>query len=72
MTVLCVISFDVYPGLDVVLLHCTVSPLKREIVEMQSVTWFAGSLEVNTVDMCTVPTSTESTTTAWTLSVTTR
>lgn len=69
MTVLCVISSDVFPGLDAVLLHCSVS---REIVEMQSVTWFAGSLEVNTADMCTVPTSTESTTTAWTLSVTTR
>lgn len=35
-------------------------------------TWFSGSLGVSTVDTCTVPTSTESTTTAWTLSVTTR
>lgn len=34
--------------------------------------WFPGFPEVNTVDTCTVPTSTESITTAWTLSVTTR
>lgn len=33
---------------------------------------FSGFLEVNTADTCTVPTSTESITTAWTLTVTTR
>lgn len=72
VTVLCAISSDVFPGLDVVLIHCSVSLLKCVIVEMHPATWFSGSLEVNTVDMCTVPTSTESITTAWTLSVTTR
>lgn len=41
-------------------------------VKMCPGTRFSGSLEVNTVDTCTVPTSTESITTAWTLSVTTR
>ena len=53
-------------------IYCSLWLLKLVTVEMCPVTWFSGSLEVSTVGTCTVPTSTESITTAWTLSVTTR
>lgn len=49
-----------------------VSSRSRFPIEMCPVSWFSGSLGVNTAGMCTVLTSTESITTAWTLSVTTR
>lgn len=59
VTALFAISSDVFPEFDVV---------PRVMLQP----CFSGFLEVNTVDTCTVPTSTESITTAWTLTVTTR
>lgn len=39
-TVLCAISSDVFPGLNVVLIYCSVWLLKCTIVEMHPMTWF--------------------------------
>ena len=66
-----VISSDELPGWWS-FIQSSVWLLKCAAVEICPVTWFSGSLEVNTVGMCTVPTSTESIITAWTLIVTTR